>query len=184
MSRRRDRVVRAWVAAGVLAWSTPAGAHSGPPFPIISNEVVGAYKVSLWTDPDVTDDGDRQGQFWVMVDPASGAGAPPADLRAHVTIRPTDRPGPEQAGWAEPIEGDTARQFVALLMDHEGLFSVRLELDGAGGPATLDSTVEATYDLRPARWLLGVYLVPFLLVGLLWGKLLLRRRRAHVQAAG
>jgi len=39
--------------------------------------------------------------------------------------------------------------------------------------------VEATYDLRPAPALLAVYLLPFLLVGFLWTKRLLQRRRGR-----
>jgi hypothetical protein len=35
--------------------------------------------------------------------------------------------------------------------------------------------VDATYDLRPPPFMLVVYAVPFLLAGLLWMKLLLRR---------
>jgi hypothetical protein len=36
--------------------------------------------------------------------------------------------------------------------------------------------VDATYDQRPPAYLLVVYVMPFVLVGLLWGRLLLRRR--------
>ena len=46
------------------------------------------------------------------------------------------------------------------------------------GWAVVDSNVDATYDLRPAPWLLALYLFPFVAVGALWGKVLLRRRRA------
>jgi hypothetical protein len=67
-------------------------------------------------------------------------------------------------------------------MDHEGAFSVRLALEGGGDLAVLDSEVEATYDLRPPRALLALYVLPFLLTGLLWAKLLIRRRRALVQS--
>jgi hypothetical protein len=158
-------------------------AHDGPPYPIISSEIAGGYAISLWTDPDTTDDGTPGGQFWVMVDPASREDAPVGDLRARVAIRPLDRQGPERSGWAEPVGGDSARQFVALLMDHEGRFAVRLEIDGGGHRAALDSEVEATYDLRPPRALLALYVLPFVLVGVLWTKLLVRRRRAHRRAA-
>ena len=64
----------------------------------------------------------------------------------------------------------------ALFMDHEGRFEVRVTIDGPRGSAMLDSAVDATYDLRPPRWLFLLYLAPFVLVGLLWGKLLIRRR--------
>src|SRR4051812_31418996 len=31
-------------------------AHSGPPFPIVTDQQAGAYRVTVWTDPDATDD--------------------------------------------------------------------------------------------------------------------------------
>jgi len=177
------RPTAACVVGFVAAWAWPAAAHEGPPFPIISNEVVGSYRISLWTDPDTTDDGRPGGQFWVMVDPPRRGAAPGGDLRARVAIRPLARPGREHAGWAEPVGGDPSRRFIALLMDHEGPFSVQLEIESPAGRAVLDAEVEATYDLRPPRALLALYVLPFLLVGFLWAKLLIRRRRAHALAA-
>jgi hypothetical protein len=171
------------VASVIAACAMRVAAHEGPPYPILSNEVAGAYRISLWTDPDTTDDGTPAGQFWVMVDPSGRDTAPVAAMRAQVTIRPLDRPGPELSGWAEPIDGDPSRQFVALLMDHEGTFSVQLLLECDGARAAFESEVEATYDLRPPRALLALYVQPFLLVGVLWTKLLVRRRRAHARPA-
>jgi hypothetical protein len=61
-------------------------------------------------------------------------------------------------------------------MDHEGPYTVHVEIHGSMGAATVDSMVDATYDLRPAPYMLVWYLVPFLAVGFLWTRLLLRRR--------
>jgi hypothetical protein len=160
-----------WGAAGV------AEAHSGPPFPILSDRIAGAYRVSIWTDPDTTDDGKAAGQFWVVLEAADGRSAIPAATQATVAIRPLDREGPAREGRAEPVNHSVTRQFVALLMDHEGPFGVRVTVDGPLGRASIDSQVDATYDLRPARGLLALYLLPFVLVGGLWVKALLRRRR-------
>ncbi len=49
---------------------------------------------------------------------------------------------------------------------------------GSRGEAVVDADVEATYDLRPPPIMLLIYMLPFLLIGLLWLKLLLTRRRA------
>jgi hypothetical protein len=68
------------------------------------------------------------------------------------------------------------RHFGLLLIDHEGRFAVEVTVDGPLGTAMAASTVEATYDQRPPPLLLVVYLAPFVLVGALWTKLLLRRR--------
>jgi hypothetical protein len=163
----------------LVATSVVLHAHSGPPFPILSDQIAGPYRVSIWTDPDTTDDGSPGGQFWVKVERAPGDSVPDK-TQATVTIRPLDRAGPEVAGTAAPVRGDAGNQFAALLMDHEGRFAVHVTIDGPLGPAAVNATVEATYDLRPPRALLFLYLVPFVLVGLLWGRLLIRRRRASV----
>ena len=64
-------------------------------------------------------------------------------------------------------------------MDHEGRFAVHVTIAGPLGGAELDAETSATYDLRPPPYLIAVYLLPFLLVGLLWGRLLTRRRTAR-----
>ena len=170
----------AW--ALVLSAGTPA-AHDGPPYPIVSNQVLGMYRISVWTDPDTTEDGTAGGQFWVMIDSASGGDSLPSDVRALVTVRPLDREGGPVTARAAPVDGDLARQFAALTMDHEGRFAVRVDVESVGGRASVDSEVQATYDLRPSRLVVLIYLVPFLLVAFLWMTLLVRRRRAHARAA-
>lgn len=151
-------------------------AHSGPPFPVVSNQLAGPYIVSIWTDPDTTDDGRAAGQFWVTLEAAGGAKAIPAGTRASVEIHPLDRQGPAREGRAEPVGGSLANQFVALVMDHEGPYGVRVTIDGPLGGARLESRVDATYDLRPAPMLIALYLFPFLALGALWMKVLRRRR--------
>ena len=159
--------------------SAALGAHSGPPYPIVSDRIAGAYRISIWTDPDATDDGSAAGQFWVMMQPARPGAIPPG-THVSVTIQPVDRPGIAKTGAATPVNGDAARQFVALVMDHEGRYGVRVAIAGPLGTAALGADVDATYDLRPAPILLALYVLPFLLVGFLWVKLLVRRRM-HVQ---
>ena len=75
---------------------------------------------------------------------------------------------------------DPRRQVAAVPLDHEGRFRVQATIDGPLGPAVVDSTVDATYDSRPPPIMLGVYAIPFVIVGFLWLKLLLRRRRGGV----
>src|SRR6185295_3908209 len=55
----------------VSAWFLSLQAHSEPPFPIVTDQVAGAYKVTVWTDPDATDDQTVAGRFWVTVTPAA-----------------------------------------------------------------------------------------------------------------
>ena len=165
--------------AGVLASAAPARAHSGPPFPIVSNRSVGAYEISIWTDPDATDDGSAAGKFWIMLDPARAGMTATLDTQAAVSVTPLDRPGPKVTGNAEPVRHDATRRFVSLVMDHEGRYGVHLAVDGPLGHAEIETAVDATYDQRPRPLMLGLALMPFLLVGFLWLNLLRRRRRGR-----
>jgi len=172
----RLRGLRVFVVTAAVLTGTTLRAHSGPPFPLVSDRSAGAYQVSVWADPDATDDRSAAGQFWVMLQPVAPGGSIPPGTRVDVAIRPLDRQSEEQSGRAEPINADAARQFVALVMDHEGPFGVRVAIDGPLGPAEVDASTEATYDLRPRPILMVVFVMPFLVVGVLWGKLLIRRR--------
>jgi hypothetical protein len=52
-------------------------------------------------------------------------------------------------------------------------------VEGPLGAATAGARADATYDLRPAPYLVILYAAPFVLVGILWGALMVRRRRLH-----
>jgi hypothetical protein len=165
-------------AAWILVVSEPSMfAHDGPPFPIVSDQRAGAYVVSIWTDPDATDDGTTGGQFWVQLRMA-GPGTPlPDTTRATIGVRPVIRTAPMRTVTASPVAGDASNQFGALVLDHEGRFAVEVRIDGPAGPAFVQAEVDATYDLRPPPFMLAVYVIPFLIAGFLWVKLLLRRTR-------
>ena len=176
-------MIRVFVAACVVvAGLTPLHAHSGPPFPILTDAARGPYVISIWTDPDATDDGTRGGQFWIVIGASRKGAALPDDTRATVSVRPSAAQSSTSAGVqstrTEPVRGDIANQFGAVLMDREGPFAVQVEVTGSLGRAVVDAMVDATYDLRPAPYMLIWYLLPFLAVGALWTRLLLRRRTA------
>lgn len=178
---RRAPPVTPWAVAGLILCGRGTDAHSGPPYPIVSNRTAGAYSISIWTDPDTTDDGKPGGQFWVVLEPANRAVTVPSGTEVTVAIRPLDREGSTLTGRAGPVKGAVTNQFAALTMDHEGPFGVRVAVTGPLGRAEVESRVDATYDLRPAPALIAVYLFPFLAIGALWVKVLLRRRQGGVR---
>src|SRR5262245_66178937 len=94
--------------------SSVASAHDGPPYPIVSNQLLGRYRISVWTDPDTTDDGTAGGQFWVMIDPARSGDAVAADVQAVVTVRALDRVDTPVTVRAAPVNADRSRQVAAL----------------------------------------------------------------------
>jgi len=175
-ARARTLTVACWTIAGLLGGGTLVRAHSGPPFPIVSNLIRGAYVISLWTDPDASDDGSAAGRFWVTVDAAQKGITLASDTRVTVSIRPIDRQGSVSAVTADTVGRDASQRFVALVLDHEGRYAVRVTIDGPLGPADVEAAVDATYDLRPGPIVLVLSLLPFALVGFLWLKVLRRRR--------
>ena len=166
-------------ALALLSVPTVLHGHSGPPFPIVTDAVRGPYTISIWTDPDATDDGSAGGQFWIVIGPSAKGAALPADTRATVRVSPSNQPSPGSSsatGQTDPVRGDLTNQFASVVMDHEGPYAVHVEVTGSLGHTTIESMVDATYDLRPPPYMLIWYLVPFLLAGGLWTRLLLRRR--------
>ena len=168
------RVLATLIAA--VTMSPIVHAHAGPPFLLVSDRPAGPYLVSVWTDPDSTDDGTAGGRFWVVLRSARGDTTLAPETRATVTVTPIDRSSPPAVGHAVPSGSDPSQQYVALVMDREGRFVVRVEIAGPLGSAGFDAEVEATYDLRPAPWLIVLYALPFLALGFLWLRLLLKRR--------
>ena len=100
----------------------------------------------------------------------------PGATRATLGVRPVVRTAPMLSARTEPVRGDVSNQFAAVVMDHEGRFAVEVTIDGPAGPATVTAEVDATYDLRPPPIMLAVYALPFVLAGLLWIRLLVKRR--------
>ena len=147
-------------------------------FPIVTDAVRGPYTISIWTDPDATDDGSPGGQFWIVIGPSTKGAVLPSDTRATVSVQRVGatHASPLRASVAVPVRGDVTNQFGAVVMDREGLHSVRVRVTGPLGQAVVDAMVDATYDLRPPPYMLAWYLVPFLLAGFLWTRLILRRR--------
>jgi hypothetical protein len=166
----RSRILAGSIVVLMLSSGVALG-HSGPPIPLVSNRIVGPYTVSVWADPDSTDDGTAGGRFWITF----GA-PPPPGTRVQVATKPLGRAGPTIQGTAQSDTRNASQWFSALVMDHEGRFQVRVTVDGPLGPAAVEAEVDATYDLRPPPGLVVVYLVPFIAVGFLWLKMLLRRR--------
>jgi hypothetical protein len=170
----------------LIATSTIVRAHSGPPFPIVTDVVYAPYTISIWTDPDATDDGSPGGQFWVVLALTPKEARIPPDTRVTVSARritgAPDANGIQSSSrWpvtaiASPVRGDLGNQFAALVLRREGLYDVHVDIDGPLGRAVIDSRIEATYDARPPAYMLIWYLVPFLLAGFLWSRLLLHRR--------
>jgi hypothetical protein len=153
----------------LLLLPLPLHAHAGPPFPIVVDRPVGPWKVSVWTDPDI-------GTGVVFVIP-EGTSTPEA---VRVSAQPVDRSLPEAFYEAERQgRPEDVRYFTRVKFDHGGMWRLRATLDGG----SVEAEVEATPDGVLGPWEIGLYALPFLAVGFLWGKAVLRRRSLRPSAS-
>lgn len=154
-------------------------AHEGPPFPLVVDQKVDPYVVSIWSDPDV-----GEALFFVIVS-APQAAQFPADLRVQIGVQPVSGRLPEAVYSAERETVQGHVQYRAQVhFDAQELWRVRVRLESAAGSAETFATVEATPP-GYGRWDLLVYLLPFVAVGILWGVAMVRKlkRRTAVTDA-
>jgi len=152
-------LVTAWI---VLTFVALAGAHNGPPFPIIENQRIGPCIVALWTHPDV-----GTGAFYVFVEPVPG-GVVPGDLKFEIGVQPVTGRLPEVLYAAERVKSRGQVQFNAQAeFDRQELWRIRLVMQSSQGSGEATAQVEVTPP-GFGRWDLLLYLLPFLAVAFLW----------------
>jgi hypothetical protein len=157
--------------AFVLACHARAGAHEGPPYPILVDKSLGPSVASVWADPDV-----GIGTFFIILEPAQGDTLPD-DLKVELAVRPVGGRLAEAVHAAER-EGVRGRvQYKAEVpFDAEGPWHVRVLLRSPRGGGEIVTDVEVTPP-GLGRWDLLIYLFPFLLVGALWLRAVTKKSR-------
>jgi hypothetical protein len=167
------------LVAFLLVSPMPAGAHNGPPFPIIENKKIGPCIVALWTHPDV-----GTGAFYVFVEPAPGTTVPD-DLKIKIGVQPVTERLPETFYEAERVKARGQLQYNAQAnFDRQELWRVHLVIQSSQGGGEATAQVEVTPP-GFGRWDLLLYLLPFLIVAFLWFhgiSRMKRRKNARVRA--
>jgi hypothetical protein len=166
--QRRHQIAGFWL---LLAMAFPAGAHNGPPFPIIVDRHVGPYVISLWTHPDV-----GTGTFWVMMETPRGTAAP-KDLKIEIGVQPVSGRLLEKRYAAQLDSSSAQEQYIASVpFDAQELWRIHVLLDSSAGHGESTATVEVTPP-GLGRWDLLWYASPFAAVAFLWFRALARRRK-------
>ena len=151
----------------------PLDAHNGPPFPIIVDRPVGPVVISLWTDPDI-----GIGTFFVIVQAPPG-GAIPDDLTFAIAVQPASGRLAEARHSMRRVSLRGRVQFEASVpFDAEELWKVRILAESAKGNGEASTSVEVTPP-GLGRWDLLLFASPFLGIGFLWFRVLLRRRKVR-----
>lgn len=168
--------LRAVALLAALALPSAARAHEGPPFPILVDQRVGPYLVSVWTDPDI-----GTGIFYVVVETPSGAAfVRPTAVRVAVTPASGRLAEAVYDAREEPVRRG-ARFYAEVAFDRGEVWRVRVIVDGPAGGGELTSQVEATPDGSIGPVGLALYSFPFVLIAVLWWRVSLERKRSPGQ---
>lgn len=157
-----------------FASPTVAVAHEGPPFPIIVDHEVGPYLVSVWTDPDI-----GIGTFFVVFEPNPEVQNISKEIRSvEVGVEPVSGRLAEVLYPAETQRTRKgARYFAEVEFDRGEMWKVRMVIEGEGWSEELNSEVEATPDGSIGPIIILIYAFPFVLVGILWIRAIMVRRK-------
>jgi hypothetical protein len=162
--------VRARLAAlWILALTSPAPAHDGPPYPILVDEEIGTRTFSVWADPDV-----GEGTFYLYLPFEEAAPDPTVAIRLHA--RPLDESLAETTTDTEHAAPGRPYQRIAVVnFPHQGLWRVRFSMESAVGSGEAATDVEVT---PPGLGKIDLiwFSAPFFLLGFLWLKAFLHRR--------
>ncbi len=134
----------------------PARAHMGAPYVVLLDEPFGAYRITVWSDPDV-----GEGTFYLVAMREEKTAEPPP---ARLWVRPLDEMA-EQGPFETKAEewGRRPSQAARVPFDREGDWEVRLEAEGH----TTHFRVLVTPPGPPwLSWVLG--LGPCLVLAALW----------------
>jgi len=175
--RRPLRAAGRAVCVALLA--LPALAHDGPPYPILVDEQVAGWTLSVWADPDV---GTGTFYYYVSAPPGQAADA----LRIQAISVPADGAAPQVTGQSEPAQAHEPFQHVGTLeFAYRGKWPTRFVI--LAGEAESMVLGELAFDLDVTPPGLGAldilwFAFPFLAIGGLWLRVLLGQRahdRAH-----
>lgn len=175
MPTMRTRVHSILAASLSLYWAscTACYAHEGPPYPIIVDEPIPGYLLSVWGDPDV-----GTGTFYIITDPQS-ASMNAAVPEVEIWVQPVNRRLPKVHFPASQQDVDGRIQFLAEpQFDRQEMWNVGFLVRPPDGET---AEVVAEVEVTPpgyGAWDLLIYLVPFLMFGGLWAVALIRRWRA------
>jgi hypothetical protein len=145
-------------------------AHEGPPFPILVDQPVAGYLVSVWADPDL-----GTGTFYIMTDPADDRETVP-EPDVELWVQPTSKRLSKVSYNAEREAIRNRIQFAAYPeFDALEMWTIGVRITPPG-----QTTVELTTEVEVTppglgAWDLLIYLFPFLLIGGMWALALKRR---------
>ncbi len=143
-------------------------AHEGPAFPILVDRKIANFKLSIWADPDT-----GQGTFSLYLE-----GEKNPNLSIDLAASPVDDSGHTLKAAGQLVDEDQKRStYKAILpFDRSLNWNVEFKLKENG---TLISSFSLPLEVTPPgpnKLEFAVYLLPFLLVGFIWIRVVIAKK--------
>lgn len=168
------RSTRRAIAAALLTCtlSGVARGHDGPPYPVVVDRPFAGQSLSIWADPDV-----GIGTFYIYVEPAESAAETMLPLKLHAV--------PHNPRWTESraevkraSKNDAYQLIGEIAFEARGTWTVEFTHPSSGEEFALEIEVTPPGSFGPVDILWFAF--PFLAIGFLWVKGMLRQR-AHAR---
>jgi hypothetical protein len=134
--------------------------HHAPPAPIITDEQVGPWAISVWAQQHMD-----TGRFFVKVRPSSGTTVPD-DLKVEIGVQSASQNSPETF-YAASREFPDGQYAAEAPFDTEKSWQIRVRLQSSRGVSETTTYLGASPP-GSGQWQLLLYSLPFLSVGGLW----------------
>ena len=178
MNLSRCSILRALVVAAgaVLALPRVAQAHLGPPFPVITDQPVPGYKLTVLTNPDTT-----QAVAYVVLE-RTKTGSAPDVASVDLWIQPLDHHASRASyDTTKEFSRDSLRFYAQPNFDQVGKWYLGANVHFANGVTyRFITNVDATPP-GIGRWGLLLFAAPLLAFGVLFVLVVSRRKRARAQ---
>lgn len=138
-------------------------AHEGPPYPILVNKDIGKDTLSIWADPDV---GEGTFQFFLE----AGNDFEISTISIDVQAVAPDGTYDQKIYKAEHVTNDTLLLKIPFSVEGEWTLHI-LPNNGEWPNEEVILKVDVTPP-GPSKLEFAVYLIPFILVGLIWIKII------------
>ena len=172
---RTIEVVRALALPGLMLLAPqPLGAHEGPPYAILVDQIAGPAKLSVWADPDV-----GSGTFLIYLEPISARLALPESCTVDLFVRPASGRLAETSHRAEPQRTRKGlKHYEAHVpFDRAEPWQVRVQVASPRGSGQASTQVEVTPPGHGAVLDFVFYLFPFVAVAFLFVMAVWRGRK-------
>ena len=170
----RRRIVQATLTVVVaLAAITELSAHEGPPFPILMDQRLADYQVSVWADPDI-----GEAQFFIILEAPEGGEPREAPRGVSMWLEPV-------SGRLERVTVQATRQNIRNQMqfearphfDQQDEWNVGFQLTDQNRTSRELTTTIVSTPPGYGPWDLAIYLFPFLLLAGFWALAMMRLTR-------